>query len=153
MQVTLDISDERSVIQWAEKLAPCLITPAVLVFSGDIGVGKTTFIRALLLTMGVTGAVKSPTFSIVESYRLDHNFFHHFDLYRINDETELEFIGFRDYFDAQSICCIEWPERALQWLRHIDMYVTMSMTKDGRLMHISSKSSIGKQMLSCLIGK
>ncbi|SPX61871.1 ATPase with strong ADP affinity [Legionella feeleii] len=79
----------------AARLAACLTAPLVLTFSGEIGAGKTTFIRAMLRALGVKSAIKSPTFSLLESYQCQYLQVHHFDLYRIHDETELEYIDYK----------------------------------------------------------
>ena len=76
---------------------------------------------------------------------------HHFDLYRIEDEAELEYIGFRDYFSTQAICCIEWPERAISMLPFIDVDFSLILKGEGRLLQVSALSPAGATLLSCLI--
>ena len=137
----------------AVRLAACLAAPLVLTFSGEIGAGKTTFIRAMLRALGVKSAIKSPTFSLLESYQCQHLQVHHFDLYRIHDETELEYIGFRDYFLADAICCIEWPERASHSLDFVDVNFAFTIDGSGRLLTLSATSAPGELILSYLTGK
>lgn len=152
--MTMELPDESACQQLAGRFAQCLANPAVLAFSGEIGTGKTTFIRAMLRALGVSGAVKSPTFSIVESYAGQHHLtIHHFDLYRIQDEAELDYIGFRDYFNKHSICCIEWPERAQNSLTEIDLLFALTIKGNGRQLCVDAFSSTGEKMLSCLAGK
>jgi tRNA threonylcarbamoyladenosine biosynthesis protein TsaE len=122
----------------------------VLAFSGDIGAGKSTFIRAMLRALGVKSAIKSPTFSLVESYQAGKLQIHHFDLYRIHDEDELEYIGFRDYFVDNAVNCIEWPENAVNNLGNIDISFFLTSKGEGRKLKIIANSSIGKEVLSCL---
>jgi tRNA threonylcarbamoyladenosine biosynthesis protein TsaE len=153
MQKQFDLPNEMDSIKLAKRFADCLTVPAVLTFSGEIGTGKTTFIRALLQAIGIKNAIKSPTFSLVESYAYQQLQIHHFDLYRIDDETELEFIGFRDYFINSSICCIEWPERAPMMLAEVDLCFTLMIKENGRLIDINAKSVVGKTMLSYLVEK
>jgi tRNA threonylcarbamoyladenosine biosynthesis protein TsaE len=136
----------------AARLASCLISPLVLTFNGDIGAGKTTLIRAMLRSLGVTSAIKSPTFSLVESYQTSNFHIHHFDLYRIHDETELEYVGFRDYFEDNAICCIEWPDRAKSYRSMADIDFTLDLKGNGREMQIQALSSVGQTVLSCLAG-
>lgn len=149
----IELPDENAVLDLACHLAQCLVMPAVLTFSGEIGAGKTTLIRAMLRALGVSSAIKSPTFSLVESYQCQHLQVHHFDLYRIQDEEELEYIGFRDYFGGQSVCCIEWPERAPLNLVDVDLRFALTIKGSGRLMRIEAHSGAGEKMLSCLAGK
>lgn len=137
----------------AGRLSLCLTSPLILTFSGEIGAGKTTFIRAMLRSLGIKTAIKSPTFSLIESYESEHLQIHHFDLYRIQDEAELEYIGFRDYFLGNAVCCIEWPERAKQSLEQTDINFKLRISGGGRLLTVSASSPAGEKILSCLVGK
>ncbi len=97
-------------------LAACiarLATPGMLILlDGPLAAGKTTFARGFLRALGHAGKVKSPTFTVVESYLLGGRRVHHFDLYRINDPDELHYLGFDDFLASQDVCLIEWPSRA-----------------------------------------
>ena len=149
----IDLPNELASEKMAAQIAACLESPVVITFSGDIGSGKTTLIRAMLRCLGVTSAIKSPTFSLVESYQGESKLIHHFDLYRIHDEAELDYIGFRDYFGDNSICCIEWPERAASYLPWADVGITLSLKGAGREMQIHALSPTGSAVLSCLVGE
>ncbi len=153
MNCLIDLPTELASEQWAQRMAQCLTAPLTLAFSGDIGAGKTTFIRAMLRGLGVTSPIKSPTFSLVETYSLNRLDIHHFDLYRIHEESELEYIGFRDYFSTNAVCCIEWPERADACLALTDVGFTLAINGAGRQMHVQSYSPAGVSMLSCLLGE
>ena len=152
-QAMFDVSTIHATEALAAHLAKLLVPPLTLTFRGNLGAGKTTLIRAMLRALQITGAVKSPTFSLVESYLLQDGVsqFHHFDLYRIEEEEELEYIGFRDYFSTQTICCIEWPERALHALRLIDIAFSFIFNEEGRFLHASASSAAGETLLSFLI--
>jgi len=135
------------------RIAKCLKAPTTLTFRGDLGAGKTTLIRAILRSLGITGPIKSPTFSIVESYFIPEKSvaLHHFDLYRIEDEAELEWIGFRDYFSGDTLCCIEWPERALNTLCVYDVdFSFTSLNEAHRVLKVTAMSALGESLLSCL---
>ncbi len=147
------LSSEQASQQFAIQLGEIIAAPLVLTFAGEIGTGKTTIIRALLKSLGVTAAVKSPTFSLVESYELITMQVHHFDLYRIHDETELDYIGFRDYFDKRALCCIEWPERAPNYTKGADLSFTLVKQGNGRDMQAKALSDEGSRLLSCLLTK
>ncbi len=151
--MVIKLDDESASIVLAKQLATCLISPLVLTFSGEIGAGKTTFIRALLRVLGIKSAIKSPTFSLIESYDCKRFQVHHFDLYRIHDETELDYIGFRDYFQEKAVCCIEWPERARYQLDKFDINFAFTIMGSGRLLSCSANSPAGEKILSCLAGK
>lgn len=149
----LTLEHEQASQEFAKKLAFCLNSSLVMGFSGDIGTGKTAIIRALLKELGVESAIKSPTFSIVESYLCNKGPIHHFDLYRIHHEEELEYIGFRDYFSKDSLCCIEWVEHAENTLPQIDIRFKLSIQGTGRLMQMIAFSKAGESVLSCLVGE
>jgi tRNA threonylcarbamoyladenosine biosynthesis protein TsaE len=150
MSLTINLPTERCSQEFAATLASILKPALTLVFSGDIGTGKTTIIRAMLQAAGVSCAIKSPTFSLVESYQIGHLAVHHFDFYRLHDESELDCMGFRDYFTSDTICCIEWPERVAGFLERSDLSFTLSPCGLGREMSIRAYSAKGASMLSCL---
>ena len=153
MNVVIDLPTELMTEQLAKRFASCLVSPMVLTFTGEIGAGKTTFIRATLRALGVTSAIKSPTFSLVESYQVSNLQLHHFDLYRIHDETELDYIGFRDFFAGSSIFFIEWPENARHYLDRADIRFSLVTKGAGRELHAQALSSAGVKILSCLSGE
>lgn len=149
---TIFLNDEQASGRWATTLAQHLVAPLILVFSGDIGAGKTTIIRAMLRALGVQCAIKSPTFSLVESYSCNHFTLHHFDLYRIHHEEELEYIGFRDFFSTHTVCCIEWPEHAGQLLPNIDLQFKLKINNRGRELEMNALTGIGQEVLAELRG-
>jgi len=114
---------------------------------GDLGAGKTTFIRGVLQGLGYQGKVKSPTYTLVEPYVLPDVTLYHFDLYRLMDEEEWEEAGFRDYFNASSICMIEWPEKAQSLLLSADMDVFLTHQQVGRTIQFQANTSIAQQVL------
>lgn len=124
----------------------------VVYLHGDLGAGKTTFMRGVLHGLGHVGKVKSPTYTLVESYKIELNAIssynlYHFDLYRFNSEDEWEAAGFRDYFNAQSICMIEWPEKAEHVLPTPDIHVYLSLHNLGRKIILSAGSALGIECL------
>lgn len=151
--VTLNLINEEASERFAMQLANCLTHSLVITFSGEIGSGKTTIIRAMLKCLGIQSAIKSPTYSMVESYICNDLNIHHFDLYRINHEDELEYLGFRDYFESESICCIEWAERAGKALPHADIQFKLSIKGAGREMRIFALSAAGEKITACLAGE
>jgi len=143
----LVLANEEHTQQFAAQLARAIHVPLNLSFRGDLGAGKSTLIRALLRALGVIGPIKSPTFSLVESYPLsDTKWAHHFDLYRIDDESELDLMGFREYFSFNALCCIEWPERAGARLPVMDADFFLQHQSNGRLLEISFLSQTGLKL-------
>jgi tRNA threonylcarbamoyladenosine biosynthesis protein TsaE len=152
MQITYHLASENHTVDLGKKLAKVLGKPLIIGFTGVIGMGKTSLIRAMLQARGVESAIKSPTFNLVETYTTAFATFHHFDLYRLNSEHALEDLGFRDYLSADTITCIEWPKNAPQLTAFIDLMVEFSFdkTKMGRDVQLVAHSKLGEQCLERL---
>ena len=122
----------------AEKSALMLRTQALVVFfEGTLGAGKTALCRAILRELGHSAAVKSPTYTLVEPYSLHEFTVYHFDLYRLADAEELEYIGIRDYFSSNAICLVEWPQRGAGYLPEADLFIELSVKDAGRELQLT----------------
>lgn len=128
----MKINNEQEMLGFAKIIAAELRAPKTIFLRGNLGAGKTTLTRGLLQAWGYEGKVKSPTFTLVETYELPNFTVNHFDLYRLEDPQELELIGIRDYFTDDSICIIEWPEKAQGLLPKPDMDIKILIQDEGR---------------------
>ena len=122
----------------------------VITLSGELGTGKTTLVRGALQSRGVGGGVRSPTYTLVEYYPFNDFAVAHFDLYRLGDPEELEYLGYRDYLNRETLCFIEWPERATGYLNAIDLEIKLEYDPDGRRLGWYAESEWGQQLASRL---
>ncbi|MFI8751019.1 tRNA (adenosine(37)-N6)-threonylcarbamoyltransferase complex ATPase subunit type 1 TsaE [Vreelandella lionensis] len=148
MQVQLN--DEVAHVAFGEALGQALKGHGLVYLEGDLGAGKTTLTRGILRAYGYQGAVKSPTYTLVEPYELGDQRIYHFDLYRLADPEELEFIGGRDVLDDDALCLIEWPSRGEGWLPAPDLRIQLSVAETGRVALLNAGSSLGEDVIEQL---
>jgi tRNA threonylcarbamoyladenosine biosynthesis protein TsaE len=145
---SLELPDEAATLRLGAALAVGVQAGRTLFLSGDLGTGKTTLVRGMLRALGVEGRVKSPSYPLVELYRLSSLHFYHFDFYRFKNEAEWRDAGFREYFNEQSACVVEWPERAGGLLPAPTLAVHLEVAGTGRRARLSSPTPAGAGWLA-----
>ena len=132
------LKDESSTVSFGQRLGKELFQRGgngLVFLHGELGAGKTTLVRGVLMEIGHSGAVKSPTYTLLEPYTYGEQSAYHFDLYRVNDPDELGLVGFDEIIDGPGLKLIEWPERADEWLPDPDVEVKITVLvneTDGR---------------------
>ena len=142
--------DEAAMLVFGNMLYTAMAHEGVVFLLGDLGLGKTTLSRGVIRASGHQGAVKSPTYTLVEAYEDGESFIYHFDLYRLSDPEELEYLGIRDYFSKVMLSLIEWPEKGVGALPSADLEIALSIKKMGRLLEFRSMSKKGEQAVAHL---
>jgi tRNA threonylcarbamoyladenosine biosynthesis protein TsaE len=135
MNITLENPEDTEAL--GATLWQALPEKCLLFLYGELGAGKTTLVRGLLRAAGHTGAVKSPTYTLVEEYEVNGRRLFHFDLYRLKDPEELEWMGMDDYLNQSALCCIEWPEMGVGFLPMADVEVRLNYFQQQRTAEIN----------------
>ncbi len=141
----LPLASEDATLALGAALAKSALPGRVLYLSGDLGSGKTTLVRGLLRALGWAGRVKSPTYALVELYSLSRLNLYHFDLYRFKDREEWVSSGFREHFNPESLCIVEWPEMAEGLLPPPDLHIALEIAEPGRRAGFLPHSPAGRE--------
>jgi tRNA threonylcarbamoyladenosine biosynthesis protein TsaE len=148
MPPDINLPGEQATLQLGARLAAGARPGRVLHLRGELGSGKTTLVRGLLRALGESGRVRSPTYGLVELYSVSSLNLYHFDFYRFKDRTEWLNSGFRDYFNPDSVCIVEWPERAGDLLSPPDLEVRLDFAGAERSASLLAHSDPGRAWLS-----
>ena len=152
-EVRFEAADEAAMLALGASIAEVSGGVGTIYLHGDLGAGKTTLSRGILRGLGHVGAVKSPTFTLVEPYEIGGVRAFHFDLYRLVDPEELEFLGIRDYFEGAALCLIEWPQRGAGVLPKPDLDITVSPQASGRSLLLQGYGARGEAWCKALSSK
>ncbi len=154
-ETLVELEGESATLALGRSIAHALPEgPFILYLYGRLGAGKTALVRGILRGLGHEGPVQSPTYSLVVHYPLNGYRVHHFDLYRLGDPEELEFIGGREYFDTAELVIIEWPERGAGHLPCADMDIHLHYVDAGRRRaRLIAHSDQGRTLLHTLGGQ
>ena len=141
---------EAATLALGARLAAAGSRHALVFLRGDLGAGKTTLVRGWLQGLGYQGRVRSPTYTLVEPYDIEARQVYHFDLYRLADPEELEYIGGRDYFSGQGLCLVEWPDKGIGMLQAPDLVIELQVATEGRQASVCAYTPTGEQFLESL---
>jgi tRNA threonylcarbamoyladenosine biosynthesis protein TsaE len=150
MTFDLNLPDAGATARLGAALAAGVLPGRVLHLSGELGSGKTTLVRGLLRALGIQGAVKSPTYTWVEPYRISSLDLYHFDFYRFDKKTEWLSSGLREYFRPDAVCIVEWPERAGSVLPSPDLALRLEYEGEARQASLEAHSAEGEAWLASL---
>tara|TARA_Y100001934_G_C12076373_1_gene642615 strand:- start:66 stop:539 length:474 start_codon:yes stop_codon:yes gene_type:complete len=151
--IVVTVDDEQAMLALGAQLATLLRGRGAVFIRGQLGAGKTTLCRGLLRAMGHRGAVKSPTFTLVEPYEFPDTEVFHFDLYRLSDPGELDYIGIDEYFADGHLCLVEWPEKASGQLPQHDLEISIDVSGEKRNISIQAMSADGETICESLTQK
>lgn len=143
----LTLPDPTATEVLAQALATARPARAVVYLRGDLGAGKSTLARALLRSLGVSGAIKSPTYTLIERYPLAEGEAAHLDLYRIANGAELDFLGLDELAAEAVLWLVEWPERGLGALPPADLRVALQVIESGRAASLDADTPAGRDWL------
>jgi tRNA threonylcarbamoyladenosine biosynthesis protein TsaE len=148
--LSLDLPDEAAQEAFGARLAAHCVSPCLITLDGDLGAGKTTLVRGFVKALGHRGAVKSPTYTLIEPYRMSNSKVFHLDLYRLADPEELEYIGLRDLTAEDALILVEWPQRGVGWLPVADLGIGIAFLEAGRRVTLSAGTARGAAVVQSL---
>lgn len=145
--VIVDLPHAAATMRAGSALAPLLAGGMLVTLQGDLGAGKTTLVRGVLRARGIAGAIKSPSYTLVEHYPLSSIYFYHIDFYRFADPEEWETAGLSECFRNDAVCLVEWPERVASLLPQADLALTLALVPNraGRTLSAIAHTEAGER--------
>ncbi len=144
---TLELPNEQATLNLGAHLGQLAQPKMIIYLYGTLGAGKTTLVRGFLQSMGYYGKVKSPTYTLVETYLELSPPIYHFDLYRLSNPEEVKYLGIQDYINNKEILLFEWPENGMGFLPKPSLKLTLSIVNEGRNAHLEATSLLGQKIL------
>jgi tRNA threonylcarbamoyladenosine biosynthesis protein TsaE len=148
--LSVELPDEAAQQAFGTRLAAHCVSPILITLDGDLGAGKTTLVRGFVRALGHQGAVKSPTYALIEPYEIGDSKVFHLDLYRLGDPEELEYIGLRDMTAEDALILVEWPQRGAGWLPVADLGIEIAFLETGRRVTLSAGTARGAAVVESL---
>lgn len=148
--LTIELQGEEAQEALGGRLARHCLPPCIIYLHGELGAGKTTLVRGFLRGLGYQGNVKSPTYTLLEPYELADRACYHFDLYRLADADELEYLGIQDLLDDKAILLVEWPERGEGVLPPADLLIDLEHAGQARRLTLRGKTPTGVEAVQRL---
>lgn len=146
---TVQLRRERDTVAAGTALAPSLHAGLVIHLTGDLGAGKTTFVRGVLRALGHAEKVKSPTYTLIEPYTVSRLHLYHFDFYRFKSPEEFLDAGLDEYFAGNGVCLVEWPDKAAPYAPAPDVDIHLAVDGIGRRLTVHARTEGGR---TCMIG-
>lgn len=144
------VCGEKAMRELGAVLIGACDSAGIITLHGDLGTGKTTLVRGALQARGVTSGVRSPTYTLVEYYPFEDLSVAHFDLYRLADPEELEYLGFRDYLESDTLCLVEWPQRAGPILQGAGLQIHIEYAGECRQLQFVAANDWGQRIIDCI---
>ena len=148
--MNLVVGDDAAMVALGDRLARICPGAMVIYLFGSLGAGKTTLVKGFMHGLGYNGAVKSPTYTLIEPYDIHGRVIYHLDLYRVSDASELEYLGLRELQEGDAVVLVEWPEHGQGFLPAADILLNIKYAPEGRHIELHGCSSLGDRFIKDL---
>ena len=146
----LSVADAAAMERLGARIAGAVEKSGKIYLRGELGAGKTTLVRGLLRALGISGPIKSPTYTLIEPYAAAGVRIYHVDLYRIRDPEELEYLGARELLSEEALCLVEWPEHGAAFLPPADLAVSIAISGTSRRVEFADHTAAGRRLIAAV---